>query len=112
MKKNKQKLNRYNCINSSIVTTETFNYLLTFLYVPPKLKTTLQFYTSTHFCYFKMLIFFSLLLGFYYSVVTKQIISNKYYIITFCIPYNIYSYFYIIIITVYYFVDTKYKYRY
>ena len=62
MKKNKQKLNQYNCINSSVVTIETFNYLLTFLYVPPKLKKASQFYTWTHFCYFKMLIFFSLLL--------------------------------------------------
>ena len=37
---------------------------------------------------------------FYYCVVTKQINSNKYYIITFCIPSNIYSYSYVIINTV------------
>ena len=38
--------------------------------------------------------------GFYYYVVTKQMKSNKYYFTTYCIPYNTYSYFYVIIITV------------
>ena len=38
---------------------------------------------------------------FYYCIVTKQMNSNKHYITTFCIFCNIYSYFYVITVTVY-----------
>ena len=38
---------------------------------------------------------------FYYCVITKQMNSNKHYITIFCIPYNIYSYSYIITVIVY-----------
>ena len=50
---------------------------------------------------FDLKCFHPLSLRFYYCVVTKQMNCNKYYIIAFCIPYNIYSYSYVITVTVY-----------
>ena len=46
-------------------------------------------------------IFIPLSLRFYYYVVTKQMNSNKYYIITSFISCNTYSYSYVITVTVY-----------
>ena len=49
-------------------------------------------------CFHSIVLLFS---GLYYGVVTKQMNSNKHYITTFCIPCNIYSYSYVITVTIY-----------
>ena len=50
---------------------------------------------------FDLKCFHPLSLRFYYCVATKQVNNNNYYITTYCIPYNTYSYSYIITVTFY-----------
>ena len=60
-----------------------------------------KIFSKIYFNFEKKITFIPLSSGFYYYVFPKQMNSNKYYITTYFIPCNTYSYSYVITVTVY-----------